>query len=322
MNDLRECWPAITTVLMRGIAIACVVVAAVGCANNVPQDRLTGPDGRLKGAQPITLENGEAKVNGVVTYPGGDRVDWKVVDLPAGKKGRLELEMKWTTPRPGLQLGFDVFDQWNNPVANAKGSKGRVRDAYVADARGKYFVRVFAKGRGDAGAYKLAVAFKEDLVVKPPDPSAIPDPPRLPRVPGEPCETFDPRDPECKSVCPPGAQGAPPNWKPCIDAGLQQPPPAPPPPPPPPPPPTPAKPITTRVIKVDVSGNDVILTISAGSDQGVDKTWSGQLMRGSSQNPLVGGKITIIRVDKQRTIAKVPLTIDLVTSNPIVIMQP
>jgi len=42
-------------------------------------------------------------------------------------------------------------------------------------------------------------------------------------------------------------------------------------------------------------------------------------MRGDTKTPLVGGKI---RVDKQRTIAKVPLTTDLVTANPLVLLQP
>jgi|MudIll2142460700_1097286.scaffolds.fasta_scaffold02629_2 hypothetical protein len=320
-EQLHERGATITTLWMRGIAVACVL-AAIGCANNVAQDRMTGPDGRLKGAKPIKLENGEGATNGIVTYPGGDRVDWKYVELPTGKKGRLDFEMKWTTPRPGLQLGFDVFDQWNNPVANAKGSKGRVRDAFVADASGKYFVRVYAKGRGDAGAYKLAVAFREEVSGPKLPPLEIPDPPRLPAVPGQPCDPFDVRDPECKTVCPPGGQGAPPNWKPCIDAGVQQPPPPPPVAPPPPPPPPPPKPILSRVIKADVSGDQVILTISAGSDLGVEKTWSGQVMRGDTKTPFPGGRIIIIRVDKQRTIAKVPLTTDIINANPIILLQP
>lgn len=305
---------------MRGIALACVV--AIGCANNVPQDRKTGPDGRPKGAKPIVLSEGEGATKGVVTYPGGDRVDWKVVELPAGKKGRLDFRMKWITPRPGLQLGFDVFDQYNQPVAIAKGRRGRLREVFIGDARGKYFVRVYAKGRGDAGAYKLAVAFKEDIPIEREDYGEIPDPPRLPQVPGLPCETFDPRDPECKNVCPDGARGAPPNWKPCVDAGLQQGPPPPPPVAPPPPPPPAPKPIKARVLKVDVSGGNVLVTLSAGSDMGVDRNWTGQVMRGDSTSPLAGGKITIIRVDKTITVAKVPLTTDLVTANPIVILNP
>jgi hypothetical protein len=306
---------------MRGIAIACAL--AIGCANNVPQDKKTGPDGRVKGAVPIVLENGEGAAKGVVTYPGGDRVDWRVVELPTGKKGRLDFQMKWVTPRPGLQLGFDVFDQYNNPVAIAKGSKGRIREAYIGDARGKYFVRVYAKGRGDAGAYKLAVAFHPDVEVKPVELGEIPEPPRLPRVPGL-CEVFDPRDPTCADECPPGGKGAPPNWAACIAQGVFQPP-APPvvvTPPPQPPPPPPAKPIKARVIKVDVTGNNVIVTLSAGSVNGVDASWSGQVLRGDTLSPLVGGKLTIIRVDKQFTIAKVSLTTDIVTSNPIVLLQP
>ena len=306
---------------MRAIAIA---VCLVGCANNVPQDRSTGPDGKPKGAQAIKLENGEAVTKGIVTYPGGDRVDWKLVELPEGKSGRLELQMQWTTPRPGLQLGFDVFDQWNNPVANAKGSKGRSRDAFVDQAKGKYFVRVYAKGRGDAGAYKLAVAFREDVQVKIPRPEDldIPDPPRLASVP-EPddnCETYDKLNQACLDKCPPGA---PPHHPGCKG-------PTTPPggttivtPPTPPTPPTPAKnPITARVIAANVAGDSTIITLPYGSEQGVDKTWTGQVMRGDTKQPFPGGKVTIIRVDKNRTIAKVSLTTDLVTSNPIVILTP
>ncbi|MDQ3341096.1 MAG: hypothetical protein M4D80_38555 [Myxococcota bacterium] len=302
---------------MRGFAIC--VVAAIGCANNVPQDRKTGPDGLAKGALPIVLENGEGATKGVVTYPGGDRVDWKVVELPSGKKGRLDFQMQWVTPRPGLQLGFDVFDQWNKPVAN---SRGRGRVAVVGDARGKYYVRVYAKRRGDAGAYKLAVAFTEEIAVKPVDLGEIPEPPRLPAVPGK-CEIFDPRDVTCADECPAGGRGAPPNWPACIAQGVQQPP-APPVVVTPPPivTPPPADPIEARVLIVEIRGGDVVVTLSAGSDQGVAANWTGQLMRGQSKSPYAGGKITIIKVDKQRTLAKVPLTIDIVTANRNVILKP
>jgi hypothetical protein len=296
---------------------------AVGCANNVPQDRQTGPDGRLKGAKPIPLENGEGIAKGIVTYPGGDRVDWKVVELPAGKKGRLDFEMKWYTPRPGLQLGFDVFDAYNNPVAIAKGSKGRARDASVAEATGKYFVRVYAKGRGDAGQYKLAVAFHEELRREPPDPLKmdIPEPPRLAAVPGMPCETFDKSDPDCKNVCPP--TNPPPNWAAC-GASVATNPPVPPTPPvgPVTPPPPPPKPVLSRAIKVDIVNDAVFVTIGAGSESGIEKSWSGTLLRGDTKNPLTGGKIQIIRVDKTRTIAKVTVTTDIVSANPVILLQP
>lgn len=309
---------------MGKIAFA-FAVAVVGCANNVPQDRKTGPDGKLAGAKPIELENGEGKSEGIVTYPGGDRVDWKLIELPEGKKGRLDLSMKWQTPRQGLQLGFDVFDQWGHVAVNAKGSrgKGRIREASVVDAKGKYFVRVYAKGRGDAGAYRLAVAFQPDPEIKMPELKDVPEPPRLPAVPGQPCETFDPRDPECKNVCPPGAVGAPPKWKPCVDAGLQQGDPPPPPPPPPVVPPPPPKPITARVIGVKVQSDAVIVTISAGTAQGVDRAWVGRVLRGNTKDPLVGAKVEIIRVDDKVTIAKITgVTVDIVNANPTVVLQP
>jgi hypothetical protein len=308
---------------MSKIAIA-MAMAVCSCANNVPQDRSTGPDGRLKGAKAIPLVEGEGVSRGIVTYPGGDRVDWKLIELPAGKTGRLDLEMKWVTPRPGLQLGFDVFDAWSNPIATAKGSKGKTRDASVTEATGKYFVRVYAKGRGDAGEYKLAVAFHETVKPKPVDPLTwdIPEPPRLASVPGQPCETFDVKDPDCKNVCPPS--GAPAKWDACgtgttaTTTTTVTTPPVPPTPPPPPP-----KPIMARVLKVDVNDNNVFITISAGSDMGVDKeTWTGQVMRGSSNQPLPGGKITLVRVDKQRSIARVGLTQDIVNANQTIKLAP
>ena len=107
--------------MMRTSWLGLLWVAA--CANNVPQDRATGPDGKAKGAVPIALEEGEGRVRGIVTYPGGDRVDWKLIELPDGKRGKLDLQMSWTTPRPGLSVAFDVFDQWNVPVVEASSNK-------------------------------------------------------------------------------------------------------------------------------------------------------------------------------------------------------
>lgn len=205
--------------------VASLVVAAlalVSCAHNVPQDKATGPDGKYKEAKAITLENGEGRASGIVTYPGGDRVDWKSVELPEKKTGTLELKLSWFPPRPGLQLGFDVFDQWGHRVGGSKrvksGSRSRVRTASIDGAEGKYLIRVYAVSRGDAGKYKLALEFKEgggpisvDLTKV-----EIPDPPRLAAVP-EPeatCDefSFDMKNPACRSVCGPGA---PANWPGC-----------------------------------------------------------------------------------------------------------
>jgi len=45
------------------------VALLASCASNVPQDKSTGPDGKIKGAKELVLDNGEAKATGIVTYP-------------------------------------------------------------------------------------------------------------------------------------------------------------------------------------------------------------------------------------------------------------
>jgi len=307
--------------MMRTSGLGLVMVAA--CANNVPQDRSTGPDGRAKGALPIALEQGEGKARGIVTYPGGDRVDWKLIELPEGERGRLDLQMSWTTPRPGLKVAFDVFDQWNIPVVNASASAraGRMRSATIDRAKGKYLVRIYAPRRGDAGAYTLKAAFRPD--VPPPDPGLlhlqISDPPKLPDVPPPPstCEVHDPHDRACDQVC---APGAPMTWKGCV-----APPPVTPPVATPVTPPVTAavtEPIVTRVLKFEITPDGLELTVAAGSAHGVGKGWHANVLRGTTMSTLSGGAGTIVRVNKQTTIVRVNLTTNAVNANPQVQLSP
>jgi hypothetical protein len=343
--------------------LAGLVLLALSCAHNVPQDSATGNDGKEKGAKTITLENGEGKASGIVTYPGGDRADWKLIELPDKKKGTLDIKLAWTPPRPGLQLAFDVFDEWNQPLVQSKKtskkrSQSRIRTATVDDAKGKYFVRVYAVGRGDAGKYRLTVEFKEAPVGPIVDPSKldIPDPPKLAAVP-EPiaqCDlfAFDPKLKDCQDKCPPS--GAPPGWPPCKDqcpnppdvnvAACQATMECPNPPDrrvkkckpvfpkcPDPAHPDPANPncdgakmppIVGRIIQNNVSGSDVIITIGAGTNSGVKKDWSAHVLRGDSETPLAGGDVTVIRVDKAVTVGKVHLTTDQIAANARVRLSP
>ncbi|MBL0217849.1 MAG: hypothetical protein IPQ07_28715 [Myxococcales bacterium] len=301
--------------------LVCLIASA--CANNVPQDRSTGPDGRVKGALPMVFAENEAKVRGVVTYPGGDRVDWKQIDLPEGKKGRLDLQMTYTTPRPGLRVAFDVFDQWNVPVKNAVANgKGRIKSASIDKAKGKYFVRIYAPRRGDAGQYRLTAEFHEEVVNTGPGVLAlnIPDPPKLPDVPPPPstCEVFDRNDPVCGNKCPPGA---PVDWKGCVGPT----PPTPPvvaTPPVPVPPVVVAKPVSARVLKVDVNNGGLDITVGGGSELGIAKGWRVTVLRGETSNPLSGGTGTIVRVNKTTTIVHVSLTTNQIGANPNVLLQP
>jgi hypothetical protein len=342
---------------------AIALVFALSCAHNVPQDVASGPDAKSKGAKAITLDNGEGKATGIVTYPGGDRVDWKLVELPAKKQGQLDIKLQWTPPRPGLQLAFDVFDEWNTPIVQSKKtgkkrSTARVRTATIDAAKGKYFIRVYAQGRGDAGKYKLSLGFKESNGTSSIDLTKVevPDPPKLAAIPEAevPCDEFqfDIKNPACKAVCP--QTGAPPGWPAC--AGKC-----------PAPPdinnpacwnsmecPNPpdrrvkkcpaskwpkcdikapdqnnpncdnatADPITGRVIKNEVQGNDVLITIAVGKDQGVATGWKGHLLRGDSDTPMDGGDVQVIHVGKRETLGKVHLTTDVISANPRVKLTP
>ncbi len=298
------------------------LVCVAACANNVPQDRSTGPDGKIKGALPIVLEENEAQVRGIVTYPGGDRVDWKQIELPAGTKGRLDLQISWTTPRPGLKVAFDVFDQWNVPVINTTSNRGRgrTRSTSIDRAMGKYFVRIYAPRRMDAGAYTLAAAFTpEPTTTVTPDPfMEIPDPPRLPDVPPPPstCETHDPHDRACDTVC---APGAPMTWKGCMAPTVT--------PPVTPPvvtvvPATLPDPIVTRVLKFEITPEGLELTVAVGSAHGVGKTWKATVLRGTTMSTLAGGTGTVVRVNKQTTIIRVHLTTNAINANPQVQLSP
>jgi hypothetical protein len=342
----------------RGCLVGLAIVSlSLSCAHNVPQDAATGADGREKGAKAVTLENGEGRASGIVTYPGGDRVDWRVVDLPDKKRGTLEVKLAWTPPRPGLQLAFDVFDEWKQPVVQSKKtskkrSAGRIRTASVDDAKGKYFIRIYAVGRGDAGKYRLNLDFKEAPSSAGIDYAKldIPDPPKLAMVPDAvlPCDesAFDPKNPECKNICP--KSNPPPGWAACKDvcptppdinvpaclASMEC----------PNPPdrrvrkctgpkfpkcadpknPDPANPncdnikippVIGRIIGNNVQGSDVIITIGAGTNSGVQKNWGATVLRGDSDQPLAGGDVQVIRVDKGVTVGKVHLTTDQLSAN-------
>ena len=352
---------------VRGLLV--VTLVSLSCARNVPQDKQTGSDGKTKGAKELQLENGEVRDNGIVTYPGGDRVDWKVIEVPEKQRGTLDIKLQWQTPRPGLQLAFDVFDEWYTPLTESKRKRrqrGRIRTAQVevqgkgiSPGDGKYFIRVYAPKRGDAGKYKLTVEFKPELEGPQFDPLTldIPDPPKLAAVPEAeiPCDeqNFDKNNPACRAVCP--AFGAPPGWPACKGK-------CPDPPdvnnpacwatmPCPKPPdrrikackpsafpkcadianPDPdnpncdnakADPVKARVIGNNVQGDSTIITISAGKKQGVKLDWRGAVLRGDSDSPMVGGDVKVIRVDDTRTIGKVKLTTDQISANPYVKLSP
>lgn len=322
------------TAVAVGMAVAVCVTA---CAHDVSQDAQTGIDGFSSGAHVLALVDGTASVTGTVTYPGGDRVDWYSVDLP--RPGSLDLDLTWKSSRPDQRVRVDVLDDNNVVLIHGKRFAHAHREhARLELAQGRLYLRVFAPRRSDAGTYKLTVSFSpEHALAAPPDDVAFP--PELPEVP-EPPEPPEPtastrRTPHVGSACPtPPDVDLPACWtvmpcpsppdrrvKACVrwptwDCSK----------------PDPDMPsdacqgrpsqVIGRVIKQEPSGDGLIITVSRGSDQGVMKTWHGSLLRGDSDEPLVGGELVVLRVDKRVVVAKVHVTLDMLTANTRVRLKP
>ena len=310
-----------------GLAIAgAIAVAALvaGCIKNVPQNGNSGKDARAKGAKAIELENGDGSATDIVTYPGGDRVDWKMIELPEGKKGQLRIRIRFRPARPGMDVAFNVYDEYFAPVKRVKPSNrgGKTRKGLkIKDARGKYFVQIYAPRRKDAAKYKLEVRFEEK---KPPIKKGdaellaqIDDPPPLPSVP-EP--VVDPLAGQPGGALGPGGAGAggaiptgpdPTGGPGGAGAGGTDPEPA------------LAGPVKAKVRKVQTAtGGGVVVTLNKGKNAGVARGWRGKVLRGSSDEPLVGGDFKVIRVTKRESVAKIRLTVDQVRSNPNVLLTP
>lgn len=300
LGNLRYAW------------LACAIVAAVAataCATNVPQHSSSGKDYRPKGAKKIELTGTEGRAKDIVTYPGGDRVDWKLVELPEGKKGELRFRVKYKPARPGLDVAFEVYDEYFERVGRAKpgGKRGKKsssssKSVKIKGAQGKYYVQVYAPERGDAAKYTLSVRFKElkplpvmaaaDLA------SEIGEPPSLPSVPKPAAEVPGAIPPGGPAVTPPPQDTPPPGAA--------------------------AKPVKARIVTIqNASGGGVIVILSKGTQQGVQRGWSGQLLQGSSDTPVSGGDFKIIQVNASQSVGKIKsLGVDQVKANRTVLLTP
>src|SRR6185436_4806321 len=96
-----------------GFAAPFVLVVAGGCpARYVSPDAHTGADGESDGAEVIALVDGHGESSGEVSYPDGDRVDWKRVEL-----GRGVAEIDLRGPR---KVRFMVYDRDGYLLAKAR----------------------------------------------------------------------------------------------------------------------------------------------------------------------------------------------------------
>ncbi len=283
---------------VHAAALIGVALALAGCPRTIAQDKATAKDGRPKGARTIPLDDdgeGRSKKD-IVTYPGGDRVDWKVLEVPAGKFGSLKLKLSFEPPRPGLDLAFNVYDAYYQRIAQAKptpGSGRRIKRVTLDNVEaGKYYVQVFAPRRGDAGTYRVNAKFNE--TARPTSGAAdarpIPDPPTLPALP-------EPADPATQPT-PTTPTTTPVETAPKVE------------------------PVTARIVKYQVaSSGALIVTVDKGKNVGVENGWKGQVLAASGK-PLEGGQFTITKVTSAEAIGKISLSVDQIKSNRKVVLVP
>ena len=292
-------------------ATAILALASMAaCTRNIPQASNSGKDARYKGAKKIELENGEGRTKGIVTYPGGDRVDWKYFEIPEEKKGSIKINLRHKPPRPGLDVAFDVYDQYFARVARAKpSSRGkRSKSLTVKNMEpGKYYIQVYAPRRIDAGSYRLKLRFKERKEVAEVDIAAladqIPEPPTLPAVP-EPI-VVDPE--EAKRLEEEAAAKKAEEDAAAAAAAADAP-----------------KPVTARIVNVQAaSGGSVIITLNKGKENGVERGWAGNILRGGRDGEsLEGGDFKVIKVTSRESVGKVKLSVDQVKANKYARLSP
>ena len=348
--------------LGKTIALAAAVALTASCVKNVKQDAHSGEDAKVGGAKALILDPqlNEAEGKGIVTYPGGDRVDWRSIELPAGKKGKVAIELSWKPPRPGLDLAFIVYDQYGQKIGSvkekkpsaekkAKKKKKRLKKSTeIMPVAGTIFIEVYATNRGSAGAYKLNVKWEEMIVEegpKMPDPSQlqVPMPPKIAAVYPE-CDimNIDPKNPDCKGKHPPCPEPPDPANPNCsgksakCDPNLLD-----------PLNPNclpyypdcdplkidpknpkckgveapPAEPIAAEITDTETSGTGTMITINVGSKDGVTKDWKGVIIDTSGKG-IENGSFTIWKIKDHACYAKVKVSKSVVDKNPAVRLTP
>jgi hypothetical protein len=302
---------------------------AIGCGGApVKQNANTGDDGVVDGARTIKLnEDGEGRSEDTVSYPGGDRVDWKVFEIT--RKGDVEVTLKWKSPRPNLDLSMNILDDTFNMVKRVAPGSGETpkKSARITDAEpGLYYVQIYASERKDAGDYELDITFtpKREIQVSGLEPLA--NPPRLPGIPGAAAAAgntgaVDKSKPKgdkanpCQAgeQCPPGSNFKRPACPDAEPAPLEVPCPAINPACPEagllavgvPCPPKVVPPRAAKIIERSLSGQDIIITLDKGMNQGIAKGWTGVVFVGKSGTKQVAGSdFTIFKVTEDESYGK------------------
>jgi hypothetical protein len=245
------------------------------------------------------------------------------------KAGDVEITLSWAPPKDGEDLAMNVLDDTFHVVrrvAPTPDSGKTKKTAQLTNLQpGKYYVQVYAPGRGDAGDYEVRVHWSEARAPGSTLVNAEPlaNPPRLPAIPGvvaggggktgpkgskdNPCQVGEACAPGALYVnpaCPtadPMPIGSPCPPQPvinpaCPDAGPLM-------------PGAPCPPVivkkAAKIIERQLQGQEVQITLDKGSNQGIQKGFTGVVFKGRAGNtPLPNSEFVIFKVTENESYAK------------------
>lgn len=144
------------------LILAALMVAATACGGD--PDENSGGDAYRNEAQVMPL--GEW-VAGDLDVDGGDRTDWKAIELDSSSKLNVELN----ADEKDAAVDVRVYDRYGYPlgsVSRPKGGAGPVKVTVKAKRDGRYFIMIQQKS-GVATAYSLRATVGDSSDVPTPD---------------------------------------------------------------------------------------------------------------------------------------------------------
>ncbi|HUS29015.1 MAG TPA: hypothetical protein VMZ53_10905 [Kofleriaceae bacterium] len=90
--------------------------------------------------------------------------------------------------------------------------------------------------------------------------------------------------------------------------------------------PVPQNAIVGRIVGLDIytdEGRDSsVITVAAGSENGISKGWHARFREGTTSNRLSGGDATVIRIDRRTVVLKTDLPAEQVRANRYIEFSP
>ncbi len=277
-----------------------IIFLLASCQVSIDQHKHSGKDFKSKAAKEIKLEDGKGRATDIVTYPGGDRVDWKFVQLPEGQHA-VKVRLVTKPARKNLDAAFNVYDEYFEKVGQKKATRKerskKTKTLTLRGASGKLYFQIYAPKRGDAAAYKIEVRHlpQDSVAVSAEDVlSQIAAPPSLPAVPEPAVET--PPD------GPPGA-GTPADGTQPEES-------------------KPSGPVIARIRRFESNGGkSTTILLDKGTKAGVATGWVGYLLN-SSGKVVRSSRFKITSASSRKSKAKVPVSVDKVQQSRKVQLSP